>query len=50
MASDASSSGDVYSVTQSLTPIGWAVVIIFPIALISGIYLIARLIKKRKIK
>ncbi len=41
----------VYDIERSLTPLGWAVIIIFPIALIFGvIYLAARILKKTKIK
>ena len=41
----------VYDVSRSLTPLGWAVIIIVPVGLIFGtIYLISRIIKKPKLK
>jgi len=41
----------IYEIERSLTPLGWAVVIILPISLISGlIYLTAKILKKTKLK
>lgn len=41
----------LYDIEKSLTPLGWAVVIILPIALIFGlIYLAAKTLKKTKSK
>jgi len=41
----------VYHIERSLTPVGWAVIIILPIALIFGvIYLTGKILKKTKIK
>ncbi len=41
----------IYEVSRRLTPIGWIVVIIFPLVLIFGIiYLIIKFLKKPKLK
>lgn len=41
----------VYDVSRSLTPVGWAVIVILPTALIFGaIYLAFKIIKKPKLK
>jgi hypothetical protein len=41
----------VYDIKRSLTPLGWAVVVILPTALIFGlIYLTAKIFKKPKSK
>ena len=38
----------IYEIERSLTPLGWAVVIFLPIALISGlIYLILKILKNK---
>jgi len=41
----------IHEIERSLTPLGWVVIIILPIALIFGvIYLIAKVLKKTKLK
>lgn len=41
----------VYEIKRSLTPLGWAAVIIFPTALLLGaIYLAVKILKKPKMK
>ncbi len=50
-ADDKSVSFGLYEIKRSLTPLGWALIIILPLALIFGIiYLAAKVIKKRKLK
>ncbi len=47
----ASTSYAVYEVKTSLTPIGWALIVIFPTAVILGaIYLAVKIFKKPKLK
>lgn len=46
-----SSASAVYEIKRSLTPLGWAAIVIFPTALILGlIYLTVKILRKRKIK
>jgi hypothetical protein len=51
LAGEGKVSFGIYHTEKSLTPLGWAVIIIVPIALIFGlIYLTAKFLKKTKIK
>ena len=51
LSSEGGVSFGVYHIEKSLTPLGWAIIIILPITLIFGlIYLIAKILKKTKIK
>jgi hypothetical protein len=51
ISAEAGSSFGVYSVSHSLTPLGWVLIIVLPILSICGfIYLVAKLFKKTKLK
>lgn len=51
LAGEGGVSFGVYHTEKSLTPFGWAIIIILPIALIfGGIYLTGKFLKKTKLK